>query len=71
MVLARKTAKAKIDGKIVDYDFCGKDRDDYGCVIGKIYLGVGVIHSVNGIRQTGENSYHLWRHRKLPVNGED
>lgn len=51
-----------INFKIIDYDLCGKNIDDYkDCKRPIEYLGYGKIYSIDDIKQNSIFNYHFWR----------
>ena len=51
-----------INCKIMDYDLCGKNINDYDdCKRPIEYLGYGKIYSIDYIIQKGLNNHHFWR----------
>jgi uncharacterized protein CbrC (UPF0167 family) len=57
------TTKALINGEVVEYDMCSKDRDAYSGDSWKAneYLGKGVAHSYNGSPASNKEEYHFFR----------
>ena len=57
-----KVRIALINDKQVAYDFCSSKKNDYSDIANKNYLGKGIIFSIGGVRQSGNNAYHFWNH---------
>jgi hypothetical protein len=52
--------ECKIDGEILEYDYCSDSIDSYPLIKNKIYLGVGSWYSIDGILQSGKTKRHYW-----------
>lgn len=63
-ITANNICKAKIKGKIVQYDVCSRLRFNIAFSENVFeYIGEGVIHSINGVIQSNSNYklYHFWK----------
>jgi len=52
--------ECKIDGEILEYDYCSDSIDSYPLIKNKIYLGVGTWYSIGRLLQCGKINRHFW-----------
>lgn len=59
--LESTTRECWMDGKWVPYDLCSQLPDSYHNIENKMYLGDSDKCRINGIVQSGRETYHYWQ----------
>ena len=60
------THVARIGGALYYYGATAKRSDAYNHEVFD-YIGIGVIHSIRGVLQPGDDEQHFWRYKKRTV----